>query len=341
MQVDIIVEPDSPARFSELGLLAEGYGFGAIWTANHIGARDPFMCFMPLAGASTGIRMGPVAVSPFELHPVKMANQLLTLNEASAGRANIIVGGGGGSLIAMGLKSGRRVMHPQMLKGVRECIEILRLAGSGELLNYKGDVFEITGYQPGWSRDTAPQIYLGASKPKMLALAATFADGVMLSDVTLARMPETMAVLNQTLQEQGRDAASFKVSNLYSWHVKETLAEAMSEARRKLWVRGMLERWYISTFLDAAECDFVEDNFDVFANAYIHNSPEFPGVPDSLANKLVEELTFTGTTDALDGFIDQLRAFKAAGLNEFGIRLYDKPEESIRLIGERVLPALA
>ena len=340
MQVDIILEPDSPKRFRTLGLLAESFGFGAVWTANHVGARDPFMSFMPLAAASERIRMGPVAVSPFELHPVKMANQLLTLNEASAGRASIIVGGGGGALIAMGLKTGRRVMHPQMLRGVRECVEMLRAAASGSLVNYHGDVFEVSGYYPGWARDQAPLIYIGASKPKMLALAASVADGVMLSDVTLARMPETMSVLNDSLQQQGRDPQGFRISNLYSWHVKADAAAALDEARRKLWVRGMLERWYISTFLNDEECALVEEKFDVFANAYINNTSEFPGVPEALANKLVQELTFTGTPDDVDGFIDQLLAFKAAGLTEFGIRLYDQPEDSIKMIGERVLPAL-
>ena len=39
--------------------------------------------------------MGPVALSPFELHPLKMANALLTLNEISGGRANLVIGGGG------------------------------------------------------------------------------------------------------------------------------------------------------------------------------------------------------------------------------------------------------
>jgi alkanesulfonate monooxygenase SsuD/methylene tetrahydromethanopterin reductase-like flavin-dependent oxidoreductase (luciferase family) len=340
LQLDIILEPDSPARFAELGLLAERLGFGAVWTANHVAARDPFMSFMPLAAASRSIRMGPVAVSPFELHPVKMANQLLTLNEVAGGRANIIVGGGGGSLIAMGLKSGRRVMHPQMLRGVSECIDMLRAASSGEVVNYHGEVFEVSGYLPDWAKGPAPQIYLGASKPKMLALAASKADGVMLSDVTLARMPETMDVLRATLTSEGRDAGTFKVSNLYSWHVKATRAEAMDEARRKLWVRGMLERWYIATFLTDRECDLVEEKFGVFASAYINNSADFPSVPDSLAEKLVDELTFTGTEADVDRFIEQLRLFKAAGLTEFGIRLYDNPEESIRLLGERVLPAL-
>ena len=265
MQVDIILEPDSPKRFTELGLLAETFGFGAVWTANHVGARDPFMSFMPLAATSERIRMGPVAVSPFELHPVKMANQLLTLNEASAGRASIIVGGGGGALIAMGLKTGRRVMHPKMLRGVRECVEMLRAAATGSLVNYHGDVFEVSGYYPAWAPDQAPLIYVGASKPKMLALAADVADGVMLSDVTLARMPETMSVLKDSLQLQGRDPQDFRISNLYSWHVKSDKAAALDEARRKLWVRGMLERWYISTFLSDEECALVEETEVIMA----------------------------------------------------------------------------
>jgi hypothetical protein len=35
-----------------------------------------------------------------------------------------------------------------------------------------------------------------------------------------------------------------------------------------------------------------------------------------------------------------VKKFEAAGLNEIGFRLYDDPAESIRLIGEEVIPAL-
>jgi len=35
-----------------------------------------------------------------------------------------------------------------------------------------------------------------------------------------------------------------------------------------------------------------------------------------------------------------LLQFKAAGLTEFAIRLYDQPESSIQLLAERVLPAM-
>ena len=122
MKIHLILEPASADEFLMLGKLAEQYGFEAVWTDNHMAARDPFMAYSVLARESSSIRMGPVAISPFELHPLKMANQLLTLNEFSNGRANIVVGGGGGTIIAMHLKSGRYAMHPQMVRGVRDAV---------------------------------------------------------------------------------------------------------------------------------------------------------------------------------------------------------------------------
>jgi 5,10-methylenetetrahydromethanopterin reductase len=340
MQLDLVLEPDTPARFAEIGLLAEQLGFGTVWTANHIAARDPFMAFMPLAAASRQVRIGPIAISPYELHPVKIANQLFTLNEYSGGRASIVVGGGGGTVIGMGLKPGRRVMMPRMVRAVRECVELLKGAATERPFNYQGELFQVQGYYPGWSDGDSAEIYVGASKPQMLRLATRVADGVMMSDVTLPRMAESMAVLNAGLDEYQRDRSAFRISNLYSWHVKSDRQAAINEARAKLFVRGMLEHWYLEPFLDPGECAEVEANFDAFAQAYIRNTPDIVGVPDLLVQQLVDNLTFTGTPDDVDAFTEQLLEFKAAGLTEFAIRLYAEPEDSIRLIAKRVMPAL-
>ena len=340
MRLDLVLEPDSPQRFAELGLLAEKLGFGKVWTANHIAARDPFMSFMYLAQQSKSIVMGPIAISPYELHPAKIANQLLTLNEQAQGRAAIVVGGGGGTVIGLGMKSDRRAMMPRMLRAVRECVELLHGAAVKRPFSYEGEIFQVQGYNPTWSADKPPLVYVGASKPQMLRMAGRVADGVMMSDVTLPRIAESMAHVRQGLEQRSELPDEFPISNLYAWHVCEDKEIAMREARAKLFVRGMLEDWYISPFLDADECDVVEQNFGAFAQAYIRNTHEIEGVPDSLVEKLVDNLTFTGGLDDIDDFIDQLLEFKSAGLTEFAIRLYANPEQSIRLLAERVMPAL-
>jgi alkanesulfonate monooxygenase SsuD/methylene tetrahydromethanopterin reductase-like flavin-dependent oxidoreductase (luciferase family) len=340
MRLDLVLEPDSPQRFAELGLLAESLGFGTVWTANHIAARDPFMSFMQLAQQSSHINMGPIAISPYELHPAKIANQLLTLAEQAPGRVRVVVGGGGGTVIGLGMKSDRRAMMPRMVRAVQECVEFLRGAASERPFNYKGEIFEVQGYNPAWSAGPTPTIYVGASRPQMLRMAGRVADGVMMSDVTLPRIAESMQELRKGLARRERPATDFAISNLYAWHVNDDRQIAMREARAKLFVRGMLDDWYISPFLDLGECELVQQHFASFAQAYILGSPVIEGVPDKLVTKLVENLTFTGTPDDIDAFIDEMLAFKSAGLNEFAIRLYDNPEQSIRLIAERVLPAL-
>ena len=74
--------------------------------------------------------------------------------------------------------------------------------------------------------------------------------------------------------------------------------------------------------------------------AYANNSDVIEGVPDHLIEKLIEQLTFTGLTNDVDQFTDELIQFKNAGMDEFAIRLYEKPEESMKLIANKVLPYL-
>ena len=297
------------------------------------------MTYSVLARESSRIRIGPVAVSPFELHPLKMANQLFTLNEFSHGRANIVVGGGGGTMIAMNLKSGRYVMHPRMVRGAMECVEFLKGALSGEPFTYEGELFHVQNYKPSWASDTPPVIYVGATKPQMLRMAARVADGVMFSDLTIGRLDETMAILNDALKANTR-SDDFRINNLFAWHVKKDRTEATAEAKRKLWVRGMVDRWYISPFLEPDEVDFVENHMDGIIKAYVTNTSDIDDIPPPIMDKLVDELTFCGDYNDIDRLVERFRTFAAAGVNEMGLRLYDNPEESIRLIAERIGPEL-
>ena len=341
MKIDIILDPThTTEEFAELGIIAEQLGFNAVLTANYPSAIDPFINFSILAKATQKIRMGPVAISPFETHPLKLSNLLYGLNQLSNGRAKIIVGGGGGTLISMGLKPNRRTMHPNMIQGVRECVEFLTGLSADKAISFNKEIFQIAGPKPQWIDQPRPQIYVAATKPQMLSMAAKVADGLMMSDVTLARVDDCMAIIDKSLKDNGRDRKTFAVSNLFSWHVKNDREEAVKEARAKLFVRGMLENWYISTFLDPEESQIVEDNFHAFAYAYAHNTDVIEGVPDVIIDKLLNHLTFTGDFNDVDRFVEEMVQFKNSGLDEFAIRLYNNPEQSMGHIAEHVVPHL-
>lgn len=340
MRLHVVVEPDSPARLRELGLLAEQLGFDAVWLPNILSARDPFVALAPLAEASHRLRLGPVAISPFELHPVKIANALFTLNELAGGRASVVIGGGGGTLIGMGLKPDRSATHPHMVAGVGECVNFLRRASAGQAADYAGRLFQVRGYRPDWAVAPAPRLYVAANGPRMLALAARVADGVMLSDITAHAIRDTVKRLQAGLTTVGRPPGGFAVSNLLAWHVRPSRQQAYAEARRKLWVRGIWEPARIAPFLDATDCARVAASLPALAAAYQRGDDPAAVLPAALLDALVTGLTLTGTPDDLSRIIGELRLQQEAGVTEIALRLYGEPEAAMRRVAECVVPAL-
>ena len=335
MRIDLILESSAPpGTIAELGRLAESYGLGGIWVSSMLDARDPFMNFAELARTSDRIRMGPIAVSPYELHPLKMATSLLTLNEASHGRAQIVVGGGGGTMTAMAMKPERRV------QAVREAVEILKLAGTGRPINYEGEIFKIRGYHPAWAKSPPPVIYVGANRDKMLHMGSRYADGIMLSDKMVPQVREARTIIDSVLDSAGRPRNTFRLNNFWAWHVKESREEAQREARIWLALRGVLLRPNHVYFMNEADCDVVEAKRQNFFTALRKRSPEIEGVPERIIESLVENLTSCSSIDDIDKEIERLRQFEAAGLTEIALRIYADPAATIRLIGERVIPAL-
>ena len=82
MDIDIILEADvSPQQMKELAVEAERLGVRALWSSNYHQNWDGFLALAPAAAATSKILLGPLAVSPWEMHPLKMANAVLTLNE--------------------------------------------------------------------------------------------------------------------------------------------------------------------------------------------------------------------------------------------------------------------
>lgn len=336
MRIDLILESKSPPELiAELGRLAESYGLGGVWVSSMLDARDPFMNFADLARSSSAIRMGPIAVSPFELHPLKMATSLLTLNEASKGRAQIVVGGGGGTMTAMNLQPVRRV------RAVREAVEILKLAGRGERIDYAGELFTVRGYNPVWAQSPPPTIYVGANRSKMLHMAPHHADGIMLSDKMIPQVREARAIIDGELRNAGRSPSGFRLTNFWAWHVKKSREEAQREARIWLALRGVMLRANHVYFMNEADCDLVDRKRQNFFDALRRRSPDIEGVPERIIDTLVENLTSCASIDEIDKEIERLQEFRRAGLTEIALRIYDDPAETIHVIGQRVVPALA
>ena len=335
MEIDIILNEFASAReAAELGLLAESYGVRGVWSSNYGWSRDPFFTLSLLAEQSKTIRLGPMAISPAELHPLKMANLLFSLNELSEGRAMIMVGGGGAVLQSMGGKRER------MIRGARECLEILKGASPEKMMNYSGELYQVYGYKPAWHVQNPPLIYFGSNHPQSRKLSTQYADGLITSDFVVPLMRSFIDEARAELSAAGRPVDEFRISNFWAWHIKEDAAASRAEARRELMLRGWLRDKYFAPFLDEDELRLMRDHEQDFLNAFLKSTDVIENVPAGLVDKMIDNISFVGGLDQIEPAIETLRQFADAGLTEIAIRVHDDPADAIHLIGKHVIPAL-
>ncbi|MGI9341635.1 MAG: LLM class flavin-dependent oxidoreductase [Gammaproteobacteria bacterium] len=335
MRVDLVLQPHLPAaEMVALGRLAESYGISGVWVSNHLDGRDPFVNFVPLAERTNKLQMGPTALSPFEEHPLQMAKLLLTLNEISGGRAHVAVGGGGGTIDSMGIRPAR------MVRAVRECLEILRQATRGERMSYSGEVFHARGLDTGWTTAPPPKIYGAANGEQMLRMSARYADGIMTSDFTVGRLRWARSHIDPVLDEAGKDKATFPLLNFWATHIKPTREEAMAEARFYLMARGTIWAPYIHDVVDPDEAAEIARHYPAFVKAY-RKTDDIKGPPRELVDKIVDRGVTACAAADIDAQIERFRDMRDAGAAGVVLCLYNDPAYSIRVIGERVVPALA
>ncbi len=336
MKIDIILGAGRTAtEIEELGLLADEYGLNTFWNQSFPSRREPLMMMAGLARTSRDVRLGTLPVSPYEIHPLRLADSLLTFNEMCGGRASVLIGGMGHSVMRVtALEPARRVT------AVKDCVNILRGIRADEMLNYEGECYSLLNYQPEWAVEGPPRVYVGSNGPQMLAMGGRVADGIMMSDVPLAKMDEVLGHIDRGLAAVGRSRSDLQLNNFYAWHIKEDREAAIREARRELVWRGFLLPWHTEHFLGAEMAAFVESKKDAFLQAFLTNTDVIEGVSEDVVTALVENLTFAGGLDDMDRVVEHLRGFERAGLNEVALKVHDDPAAAIRLIGEHLVPAL-
>ncbi len=341
MRIEVILEPDLGVdAICELGLLAESLGIHRLWVQNYSAAMDPFMSLVPLARRSRRIGLGVVVVSPQELHPLKLANSVLTLNELADGRAAVVIGRGGDWLGVIDGDYRPRIAPLQ--EALRINRDLARGAGCVQPYRYAGEHYRARYFRTPWRHcRQAPLIHAGVTRDRMLAMAAEVADGVMLADLGLPRVVAgRIAVVEKALAQLGRSREDFIVSDFVGWHVKTDAAATYAEARRELIIRAWLGRWWLEQFLAPDEVEFVDRHRQAFVRAWQSRSGEIQGVPPRLVAKLLDGLTITAPAAELDRAIERVLAFREAGVDALALRIHDDPADAIRLIGQRVLPAI-
>lgn len=176
-----------------------GEGYSSAWLTDAFGFEP--LTVLAIAGREVaGIELGTAVVRTHPRHPVQLAQQALTANEALGGRLSLGIGPSHRSSIeaAFGLSYDRPLRH------VREFLEVLGPLLRDGSVSHHGAVYDaeaslyIDAGRPC-------QVLVGALGPGMLRLAGVLADGTITYLVGPRTLNEVTApVLTAAAAEAGR-----------------------------------------------------------------------------------------------------------------------------------------
>jgi 5,10-methylenetetrahydromethanopterin reductase len=197
----------TPVPATEIGRLARAFENSG-WDGLALGEAhgllpDPYVLLGVAAHATTTLKLGTSVAVPLR-HPLLAADAMATVQALSGGRARFVVGRGDGAMKVL-----QRGPMP-----VDEFEDYLR-ALQGFL---KRDEVEIGGVVSSMSRlddlDPSlalprPEVSVAATGPRMIAVAARWADGIDFSvGANPGRLRECIALAHEACEASGRDPAS-------------------------------------------------------------------------------------------------------------------------------------
>ncbi len=192
-----------------------GPEFTAIWASDHFqfGHRETFECWTRLtylASRFPAYKVGSLVLGQAYRNPALLAKMAATLQFLSAGRLVLGIGA------AWHEEEFRSYNFPYGSRKERvdqliETITILRLMWEGGPATFKGDYYAITEAYCQPVPATPIPIIVGALKPRMLRVAAEYADGWNF-DANPPVFESQHAVLREHLAALGRNSDDFMLS---------------------------------------------------------------------------------------------------------------------------------
>ena len=178
MDIGIGISEDlSMATHVGLAQEVEDAGFTSLWT-NEARGRDALLVCQAWGTATTRLRPAVGVLPIWSRSPAQIAMATATLQDATDGR--FILGLGVSHPATMDPWHGATYRQP--LTAAREMTELIRTIGSGERTDHEGDVFSSRGFELQLDPLPSPgTVYLAAMGARMLELAGTVADGVLLN----------------------------------------------------------------------------------------------------------------------------------------------------------------
>jgi 5,10-methylenetetrahydromethanopterin reductase len=318
----------SASEYIELAQLVDGYGFDAVTVYCDTPFHPSFGPLLLMAPHIKRSRIGAAAIPPSRIHPIDIAAETALLSEVA--QAGVYIGlARGGWLDAHGIPE----LQPPV-QAIREAVDVMRYMWSGKSGGYQGQVYQIADYV------TAPYplpkqeipILIGTWGKKLAAVAGEIADEVKIGG---SANPDVIPVIADYIaiggQAVGRERGTVSIAIGAVSVVDEDREAARWEVKRQ-----------VALYLPiVAKLDpTVQLEPELLARIeQFSNQKDYDAAARLISDETLDRFAFAGNPNDLIEHAERLFAAGASRV-EFGTPHGLNPKTGIRLLGEKVLPAL-
>lgn len=331
MEFGAVLQTNPPAsRTIQLAQLAEVHGFTHVWTFDsHILWQEPYVIYSQILSQTQRIKVGPFVTNPATRDWTVTASVFATLNEMFGNRTVCGIGRGDS---AVRVTNGK----PTTIAELRESIHVIRELGNSRPVEYHGSTIRFP-----WSRGSELEVWVAAYGPMALKVAGEVGDGfiLQLADIDIAAW--MIKTVRDAAEAAGRDPMSVKFCVAAPMYVGDDWEHMRDQCR---WFGGMVgnhvadivAKYGMHGTVPDALTDYIKgrEGYDYNEHGRAGNvHTQF--VPD----EIVDRFCVLGTADQ---HIEKLKQLAELGVDQFaGYLQHDNKEETLRVYGETVIPALS
>jgi hypothetical protein len=234
-----------PERVIALAQLTEQVGLELVTVQDHPyqpRLLDAWTLLSVIAAHTRSVRVATnVANLPLR-QPVVLARSVATLDLISGGRVELGLGAGG-FLEAVAANAGPRLTVGGSVAALEEAVQIIREVWTpeGGGIRLDGKHYSVLGAKRGPAPAHDVEIWLGAYKPRMLALTGRVADGWLPSSAYAG--PDELAEMNKLIDEAALEAGRnpLEVRRLYNLSGRFTGRGGFLQGPVELWIEQLTE----------------------------------------------------------------------------------------------------
>ena len=331
MDFGVVLQTNPPAsRTVHLAKLAEQFGFSHVWTFDsHLLWEEPYVIHSQILAETHRVTVGPFVTNPATRDWTVTASVFATLNEMYGNRTICGIGRGDS---AVRVTNGK----PTTMSELRESIHVIRELANSRPVEYHGATLQFP-----WSKGSQLDVLVAAYGPMALKLAGEVGDGYILQLADLDIAEWMIRTVRAAAAAAGRDPAAVKICVAAPMYIGDDRAHMREQCR---WFGGMVGNHVADIVAKYGEHGTVPDALTEYIRGRegydynTHGRAENDHV-DFVPDEIVERFCILGTADE---HVEKLKRLAELGVDQFaGYLQHDNKEETLRVYGERVIPALS